>query len=256
MLAFPGGEEMDGEQLADAFVELADTMVADFDVIDFLHMLTERSVQLLGASAAGVLLADPRGELRLVAASTEAARVLELFQLQNDQGPCLDCFRTGQPVAAPDLTTVQQIWPQFATAAREAGFAAVQALPLRLRTQTVGALNLFQTTTGGLGQEDVRVGQALADVATIGLLQQRSTRHSETLNEQLQGALNSRVLIEQAKGKLAERAGLDMDQAFTTLRAYARNHNLRLSDLAQAFIDGTTPADFPGLTTPASPRPY
>jgi transcriptional regulator with GAF, ATPase, and Fis domain len=245
---------MDGELLADAFVELADTMVADFDVIDFLHLLTERSVQLLDAAAAGVLLADPRGELRLVAASTEAVRVLELFQLQNDQGPCLDCFRTGQPVAAPDLTAAGQIWPQFAGAAREAGFGAVQALPMRLRMQVIGALNLFQTTPGGLGHEDVRVGQALADVATIGLLQQRGTRHSETLSEQLQGALNSRVLIEQAKGKLAERAGLDMDQAFTTLRAYARDRNLRLSDLAQAVIDGP-PADFPGLTTPASPRP-
>jgi ANTAR domain/GAF domain len=230
---------MDGDQLTDAFVELADTMVADFDVIDFLHLLTRRSVQLLDASAAGVLLADPRGELRLVAASTEAVRVLELFQLQNDQGPCLDCFRTGQPVAA---------------AARQAGFAAVQALPMRLRDQVIGALNLFQATPGGLSHEDVRVGQALADVATIGLLQQRGTRRSETLNEQLQGALNSRVAIEQAKGKLAERAGLDMDQAFTTLRAYARDRNLRLSELAQAFIDGS-PADFPGLTSPAAPRP-
>jgi transcriptional regulator with GAF, ATPase, and Fis domain len=246
---------MDGEQLADAFVELADTMVADFDVIDFLHLLTERSVQLLDASAAGVLLADPRGELRVVAASTEAARVLELFQLQNDQGPCLDCFRTGQPVAAADLTAAGQIWPQFAGAAREAGFGAVQALPMRLRAQVIGALNLFQATPGGLGHEDVRVGQALADVATIGLLQERGTRRSETLNEQLQGALNSRVVIEQAKGKLAERAGLDMNEAFTTLRAYARGHNLRLSDLAQALIDGTTPAGFPGLTTPASPTP-
>ena len=245
---------MDGEQLTDAFVELADTMVAEFDVIDFLHLLTRRSVELLDASAAGVLLADPRGELRLVAASTEAVRVLELFQLQNDQGPCLDCFRTGQPVAAPDLTAAGQIWPQFAAAARRAGFAAVQALPMRLRDQVIGALNLFQATPGGLGPGDVRVGQALADVATIGLLQQRGTRRSETLNEQLQGALNSRVAIEQAKGKLAERAGLDMDQAFTTLRTYARDRNLRLSELAQAFIDGS-PADFPGLTIPATPRP-
>src|SRR5512140_3825208 len=145
---------MDGELLSDAFVELADTMVADFDVIDFLHTLTERSVQLLDASAAGVLLADPRGELRVVAASTEAARVLELFQLQNDQGPCLDCFRTGQPVAAPDLTAARQIWPQFAGAAREAGFGAVQALPMRLRAQVIGALNLFRATPGGLGHED------------------------------------------------------------------------------------------------------
>ena len=245
---------MDGELLSDAFVELADTLVADFDVIDFLHLLTERSVQLLGASAAGVLLADPRGELRLVAASTEAARVLELFQLQNDQGPCLDCFRAGQPVAAADLTASGQRWPQFAAAARQAGFAAVQAVPMRLRAQVIGALNLFQAAPGGLGREDVRVGQALADVATIGLLQQRSTRRSETLSEQLQGALNSRVAIEQAKGKLAERLGLDMDQAFTLLRSYARRRNLRLSDLAQAVIDGT-PADFPGLTAPATAKP-
>jgi ANTAR domain/GAF domain len=245
---------MDGEQLADAFVELADTMVADFDVIDFLHLLTERSVQLLDASAAGVLLADPRGELRLVAASTEAVRVLELFQLQNDEGPCLECFRTGQPVAAPDLTAAGQLWPQFAAAAREAGFGAVQALPMRLRTQIIGALNLFRTNPGPVSQEDLRVGKALADVATIGLLQERSMRRSEILHEQLQGALNSRVTIEQAKGKLAERFGLDMDEAFTMLRDYARDRNLRLSELAQAFIDGT-PADFPGLTTSASPGP-
>jgi GAF domain-containing protein len=245
---------MDGELLSDAFVELADTMVADFDVIDFLHLLTRRSVQLLDASAAGVLLADPRGELRVVAASTEAVRVLELFQLQNDQGPCLDCFRTGVPVAASELTAAGQIWPQFAAAACQAGFGAVQALPMRLRMQVIGALNLFRATPGDFTGEDVRVGQALADVATIGLLQERGTRRSETLNEQLQGALNSRVVIEQAKGKLAERLDLDMDQAFTTLRAYARDRNLRLSELAQAFIDGT-PADFPGLTIPATPRP-
>jgi transcriptional regulator with GAF, ATPase, and Fis domain len=228
-------------------------MVAEFDVIDFLHLLTQRSVQLLDASAAGVLLADPRGELRLVAASTEAVRVLELFQLQNDQGPCLDCFRTGQPVAAADLTAAGQTWPQFAAAAREAGFAAVHALPMRLRAQIIGALNLFRATPGTPSNEDLRIGQALADVATIGLLQERSARRSEILHEQLQGALNSRVAIEQAKGKLAERLGLDMDQAFTMLRNYARARNLRLSDLAQAFIDGV-PADFPGLIPPASPR--
>src|SRR6476660_2294013 len=204
---------MDAELLSEAFVELTDTMVAGFDVIDFLHVLTDRSVQLLEVSAAGLLLADPRGELRVVAASSEAARLLELFQLQNDQGPCLDCFRTGQPVTAADLDAQTHRWPRFAAAARQAGFAAVQALPMRLRDQVIGALNLFQATPGGLGHGDGRAGQALAEVATIGLLQQRGTRRSETLNEQLQGALNSRVAIEQAKGKLAERAGLDMDQA-------------------------------------------
>ena len=230
---------MDAQLLSEAFVELTDTMVADFDVIDFLHVLTDRSVQLLDVSAAGLLLADPRGELRVVAASSEAARLLELFQLQNDQGPCLDCFRVGQPVAAPDLDAAARRWPRFAPAARQVGFAAVQALPLRLREQVIGALNLFRASPGAFPPADVRVGQALADVATISLLHERSMRHSDTLNEQLQTALNSRVLIEQAKGKLAERLGLDTDQAFSLLRDFARARNRRLSDLAQAFIDGS-----------------
>ncbi|HEX6855376.1 MAG TPA: GAF and ANTAR domain-containing protein [Streptosporangiaceae bacterium] len=232
---------MDGQLLSETFVELTDTMVDDFDVIDFLHVLTDRSVVLLDVSAAGLLLADPRGELRVVAASSEAARLLELFQLQNDQGPCLDCFRTGQPVTAADLDAGAHRWPRFAAAARQAGFAAVQALPMRLRDQVIGALNLFRATPGAFDPANVRIGQALADVATISLLHERSMRQSDTLNEQLQTALNSRVIIEQAKGKLAERLGIDMTQAFSLLRGAARDRNLRLADLAQAFIDGTEP---------------
>jgi GAF domain-containing protein len=232
---------MDGELLSETFVELTDTMVADFDVIDFLHVLTDRSVQLLDVSAAGLLLADPRGELRVVAASSDAARLLELFQIQSDQGPCLDCFRSGRPVTAADLGAEAPRWPRFAPAARKAGFAAVQALPMRLRDQVIGALNLFRVTPGAFDAADVRVGQALADVATISLLHERSMRRSDTLNEQLQTALNSRVIIEQAKGKLAERFGLDMGQAFNLLRDHARARNLRLSDLARSFIDGSEP---------------
>lgn len=231
---------MDAELLAATFVDLADTLVADFDVIDFLHMLTDRSVALLGASAAGVVLADPRGELRVAAASSEAAELIELFQLQNDQGPCLDCFRTGQSIAAADLTGLDQHWPRFAAAATEAGFRAVQAVPMRLRDQVIGALNLFGATPGSLGTGDMRIGQALADVATIGLLQERSVRRAEVAAEQLQGALNSRVIIEQAKGTMAERLGMDMDEAFRVLRSYARDNNLRLTDAARYLID--TPA--------------
>src|SRR5580693_5512001 len=230
---------MDGVLLSATFVELTDTLVAGFDVIDFLHVLTDRSVQLLDVSAAGLLLADPRGELRVVAASSEAARLLELFQLQNDQGPCLDCFRSGRPVAAADLAAAATQWPRFAPAARQAGFAAVQALPMRLREQVIGALNLFRADPGALAPADIRVGQALADVATISLLHERSMRHSDTVNEQLQTALNSRVIIEQAKGKLAERLGVDTDQAFSLLRDRARTSNRLLSDLARAFVDGT-----------------
>jgi transcriptional regulator with GAF, ATPase, and Fis domain len=242
---------MDGQLLSATFVELTDTMVADFDLIDFLHVLTSRSVELLNVSAAGLLLADPRGELRVVAASSEAARLLELFQLQSDQGPCLDCFRSGRPVSATDLGAGQR-WPQFAAAAKEAGFCAVQALPMRLRDQVIGALNLFRATAGPFDAEAVHVGQALADVATISLLHERSMRRTDTLNEQLQTALNSRVIIEQAKGKLAERLGIDVSQAFDLLRDQARNRNQRLSDLARALVDGTQPMD---VTGPASGSP-
>jgi transcriptional regulator with GAF, ATPase, and Fis domain len=247
---------MEAQLLSETFVELTDTMVVGFDVIDFLHVLTDRSVQLLDVSAAGLLLADPRGELRVVAASSEAVRLLELFQLQNDQGPCLDCYRSGQPVQAADLNAEAAHWPRFAPAALQAGFAAVHALPMRLRDQVIGALNLFRAQVGTFDPADVRVGQALADVATIGLLHERSMRYSDALNEQLQTALSSRVLIEQAKGKLAERLGLDMDQAFNLLREYARNRNLRLSDLAQAFIDGSeTLASLTAGRPPQRPRP-
>jgi transcriptional regulator with GAF, ATPase, and Fis domain len=230
---------MDAQLLSDTFVELTDTMVADFDVIDFLHVLTDRTMQLLDVSAVGLLLADPRGELRVVAASSETARLLELFQLQNDQGPCLDCFRSGQPVTVVDLASASDRWPHFAPAAMRAGFAGVHALPMRLREHVIGALNLFRAEAGALPAADVRVGQALADVATISILQERNLRRSDALNEQLQSALNSRVVIEQAKGKLAERLGLDMNQAFNLLRDFARSRNLRLSDVAQAFVDGS-----------------
>jgi len=225
-------------QLSDVFVEMADTLVDDFDVIDFLHMLAERCVQLLGVSAAGLLLTDLRGALQVVAASSERTRLLELFQLQTDQGPCLDCFHTGRPVSVADLPAAGR-WPQFTAAAAEVGFAAVHALPMRLRDEVIGALNLFDTTPGLLDAGTLRVGQALADVATIGLLQQRAIHRRDALTEQLQTALNSRILIEQAKGVLAERLHLSLHEAFALLRSGARSHNRRLSDLAQAIVDGT-----------------
>jgi transcriptional regulator with GAF, ATPase, and Fis domain len=236
---------MDAELLSDTFVDMADTMVADFDVIDFLHMLTDRSTRLLSVSAAGVMLADPRGELRVAAASSDAAGLVELFQVQNDQGPCLDCFRTGQPVIAGDLAGPDQLrWPRFAAAATGAGFGSVHALPMRLRDQVIGALNLFGAGKVLLGPAELRVGQALADVATIGMLQERNVRRAETLAEQLQAALNSRVVIEQAKGKLAERLGVDMERAFAMLRDYARNSDQRLTVVARQFVESAT-ADFP-----------
>jgi transcriptional regulator with GAF, ATPase, and Fis domain len=230
----------DREQLlAETFVELADTLVADFDVVEFLHGLADHCVRLLAVDAAGLMLADQRGSLRVIASSSEQARLVELFQLQHEEGPCLECYRTGAPVAEPELAAAEDRWPSFAPAAVEGGFAAVQALPMRLRDEVVGAMNLFMHTPGRLTETELRVGQALADVATIGLLQERNLRHQEVLAEQLQGALNSRVMIEQAKGLLAERLGLDMGQAFELLRGQARRQNRRLAALAGAVADGS-----------------
>jgi transcriptional regulator with GAF, ATPase, and Fis domain len=230
------------EQLIEAFVEAADTLVDDFDVIEFLHTVAGRCVQLLDVDAAGIMLADQHGQLHATAASTESARLLELFELQADAGPCMDAYRTGSQVVNADLEVSQERWPQFAEAAQATGFVSVHALPLRLRATIIGALNLFRARPGALSDADVRTGQALADVATIGILAQRGLHQADLLTTQLQNALNSRVTIEQAKGVLAERRGITVDQAFAVLRAYARNHNLHLSDLARQIADGTSTA--------------
>jgi hypothetical protein len=229
---------MDSERLSATFVELADTLVADFDVLDFLHLLTTRCTELLDVTATGVLLADPVGDLRVMAASSEQVWLLELFQLQNDQGPCLDCYRSGQPVSVPNLSAAEARWPRFTPEARRRGFTAVVALPMRLRHDVIGAMNLFSSTPG-LDSADAQIAQALADVATIGILQHRAQRQADSVVTQLQTALDSRVLIEQAKGILAERLRMTMDEAFTTMRGSARAHHRHLSELAQAIVAGT-----------------
>jgi len=229
---------MDERLLAEAFVEMADTLVDDFDLLDFLHRVTVRCAEVLSVSAAGIMLTDQRGALRVIAASTERTRLLELLQMQTNEGPCPECFHTGQPVAIADLNAARDRWPLFVGQADQAGFAATHALPMRLRTDIIGALNLFHTERGALPAHTIRLGQGLADVATIALLQARTISHRETLAEQLQTALNSRVVIEQAKGVIAERHQLDMNQAFTLLRSAARDRNRRLSELARTVVDG------------------
>jgi transcriptional regulator with GAF, ATPase, and Fis domain len=240
-----------GERLAAVFVELADTLVAGFDLMEFLATLTERCVELLEVDAAGLLLADGRGALRLVAASTEQARVLELFQVQQDEGPCLDCYRTGQVVMVSDMAADEAgaRWPRFAAAARGAGFAGVHAIPMRLRDQVIGTLNLFRAEVNGLDPAVARAGRALVDVATIGILQERAVREQGVLAGQLQVALNSRVMIEQAKGILAERLQLTPDEAFVLLRRYARDRNHPLTQLAGDVIRGTVPIAASGPAT-------
>ncbi|WP_328748535.1 GAF and ANTAR domain-containing protein [Streptomyces sp. NBC_00285] len=236
-------------RLAEIFVEVADSLVEDFDVIDLLHRLSARCVELLDVAAAGILLADAHGELQIIAASDEHTRLLELFALQHDQGPCVECYRTGTARTNIDLTGAESAdaWPRFAPQARETGYVATHAIPLRLRHRVVGALNLFQTTPHHLGDDDIALAQALADVATIAILQQRTLERSHVENSQLENALISRVLVEQVKGVLAERWDTSVDDAFETFRAYARARHLRLSDLATQIIAG----DFDTAAIPA-----
>ncbi len=225
--------------LARTFVELADTLVADFDVVELQTLLTDRCVEVLDVGAAGLMLVAPGGELRVVASSSEALRVLELFELQAQEGPCLDCYRTGLAVVSQDLAADDGRWPQFAPEALASGFRSVHALPLRLRGTVVGALNLFHVEPGEMVEADVDAAQALADVATIAILQHRAVLEAQVVNDQLHHALNSRVVIEQAKGMVAERDGSTMEEAFSKLRSHARNNNLRLVDVAHQVIDGT-----------------
>ncbi|WP_194907088.1 GAF and ANTAR domain-containing protein [Catenulispora rubra] len=226
--------------LAEAFVDTADALVEDFDVIDFLHTLTERCVEILDVDAAGIMLSDAGRVLHAAASSTENARLLELFELQSEAGPCIEAFTTGRPVVNVDLRASTERWPRFAEAAQATGFVSAHALPLRLREKVIGALNLFCERPGALTESDVRSGQALADVATVAILAHRSLRHADLLAEQLQYALTSRIAIEQAKGVLAERRGINVDEAFALLRGHARSHNLRLSDLAREVANGTS----------------
>ncbi|HEY2667958.1 MAG TPA: GAF and ANTAR domain-containing protein [Actinomycetota bacterium] len=231
--------------LAQTLVELADTLVADFDVVDFLHTLVLRCTGLFDAAEAGLMLADQRGGLRVVASSSERARLVELFEVQNEQGPCLDCFRGGSRVVCEDLEAARSRWPLFAPEAVTAGFHSVHALAMRCQSEVIGALNIFRTSVGVLDETDLLAAQAMADVATIGVLQQRALQEARILAEQLQSALNSRVVIEQAKGVLAERAQVNLDEAFGMLRGYARNHNSRLREVAEAVITGTVVIERP-----------
>ncbi len=225
-------------QVWQVFVQLADTLTADFDVIDFLHALAEQSVELLDVSACGISLADHTGQLNLVAASTEQVRLLELSQVQAVDGPCVDAFRSGALVSCIDLATDQVRWPTFTVAALAAGFTAVHALPMRLRGESIGAMSLYSNRSPGLSRRAAELGQALADVATIGILHERAFRREEMITEQLQNALASRITIEQAKGVLAERLHLTIEDAFALLRAYSREQNLKLADTARAVIEG------------------
>ena len=224
--------------LLNTLVGLADTLVDDFDIVDLLTLLSDRCVEALDVDAAGIMLASPSGGLQVIASTSETMRVLELLEQQAEEGPCQDCYRTGAPIVAVDLTDTATRWPRFTPKAIEAGFQSVSALPMHLRRQTLGALNLFRESEGAMPDSDVHAAQALADVATIAILQHRFATAAHDVSEQLQGALNSRVTIEQAKGMLAERTGVTFDEAFARLRGYARSHNRHLAEVCVDFVRG------------------
>ncbi len=228
----------DAELLSRTFVELADTLIDAYDPVGFLHTLTARCLALFGAAEAGVMLTNQRGGLEVLASSSERMRLLGLFELQSEEGPCFDCHRSGERVDAEHLEESIARWPRFAPAALDAGFRSVLAFPMRLRDDRIGALNLFLSAPGGLEAGDLAVAQAFADVATIGIVHERSVREAYGLAEQLQSALQTRAVIEQSKGVLAEQAGMDIDEAFVRMRDYAREHNRRLDDVAQGIISG------------------
>jgi transcriptional regulator with GAF, ATPase, and Fis domain len=219
------------------FVDVADTLVADFDVVDFLTTLASRCVELFDADEAGLMLADADGGLQVAASSSQSMNHLELFELQHNEGPCVDCYRTGQPVASESLERDHELWPTFGPEAVRAGFGSAYALPMRLRKSTIGSLNLLRVEPGAMAEADLVDAQALADVATIGLLHHRAADDATLLTGQLQYALNSRVVIEQAKGVISESGGVSLEAAFAALRAFARGHNQRLRDVARAVVE-------------------
>lgn len=232
-------------QLVDAFVRLGDTLVDDYDIVDLLQCLVDTCTQVLPVDTAGVLLADTFSQQHVMAYTTEDVLLLELLQLQEQEGPCVECIHTGRPVSAADLMEAASRWPRFAPRAVQDGVRGVHALPMRLRADIIGGLNLFTVRPGPLAPHDLQVARALADVATIGILHERTLRSCESLTKQLQAALNIRVVIEQAKGLLAERSGLDFPEVFDLLRAHARKSRMRLSDVARGVVEGTVRVDLP-----------
>ncbi|MBE1548062.1 hypothetical protein GGC64_002070 [Mycobacterium sp. OAS707] len=219
----------------DAVVSLVETVLEDFDTVELLTEFSERCVELLDVAAAGFLLADPLDQLHLLAATTERARELELFQLQADEGPCIDCYSTGKPVSVADLTAAEERWPRFVPAALQAGFASVHAVPMRAAGLVLGALGLFGSGPGELDDADRLVAQTLAHVASVALLREHAPTPS-TVIPQLRAALAGRVLIEQAKGFLREALDVSVEDAFAVLRAYARANNEHLTVVARRLM--------------------
>jgi GAF domain-containing protein len=241
------------QKVSAAFVKVADTLIAGYDIVDLLQTLIEECADILDTDAGGLMLADLAGELQLIASTSESADLVEVLQLSAGAGPCVDCFVTGKPVTVGDIAATGEKWPAFKEAALGQGYRSVHATPLRLRGLVLGTMNLFSSKVGELNEADISVAQALADVATIGILQERTIHDSSILAEQLQRALQSRILIEQAKGAVAQIASISPDKAFAVLRTYARNNNLTLSLVCEGVLDRSLDITVAGATAKLKP---
>ncbi|HUP84405.1 MAG TPA: GAF and ANTAR domain-containing protein [Acidimicrobiales bacterium] len=221
------------------FAAIADSLVDDFDLVEILELVTETCINGLGASAAGLMLANAAGGLQVMTSSSEAIRLLELQEIAAQEGPCPECFAQGQPVLNQRLVDAVERWPGFAPSALAAGYGCVEALPMRTRGSTIGALNLFHRSETGASPEALIAAQALADVATIAIRQHRVATDARSLTGDLREALDSRVVIEQAKGVLIGRSAVDVDTAFEAMRSYARRRRLKLRAVAEGVLAGT-----------------
>ncbi|MET1016228.1 GAF and ANTAR domain-containing protein [Leifsonia flava] len=227
-------------RLVEAFVSLADSMVVGYDIVDLLHTLVEECKDILDATDAGIILADESGVLEVIASTSERSALIGLMQLGAGEGPCVEAYETGETVSVPDIAAIYARWPRFSVEASDLGYASVHAIPLRLRGDTVGSLNLFRDGPGELTDQDAVAARGLADVATVSILHERALRESSIARAQLQHALSSRVIIEQAKGVLSHSENIDMDEAFRRIRESARSSNRRLSDVARDVVDAAT----------------
>ena len=226
------------DRLVETFVNIADSLVVDYDIVDLLQTLVDDCIDLFDASAAGILLVAPDGELEVVVSTDESSDFVSMVQAKSGEGPCVASITHARVVSVEDLEEVEPSWRPFADAALRSGYRSIHAIPMRLRQSTIGSLNLFRAEVGELARSDAVAAQALADVATISILQERAHRESDLAREQLQRALDSRVVIEQAKGILAQRHDVDMGQAFELIRRHARSTQTRLGDTAAAVVAG------------------
>jgi GAF domain-containing protein len=226
-------------RIVETFATLADTLVDSYDVVELLQTLVETCADVLDVDAAGIMLANAWGELEVIASTSETSRLMEVLQLDAEAGPCMTTFTTGQPVACPDIADAPAEWAAFSAGALALGVRSAHAVPLRLRATVIGTLNLFGTAPGTLSAPDLRIARAMADVATIGILHERTLREHEVVQAQLQRAIVSREVIEQAKGVVSHVRSVSIEDAFGIIRAHAVASGERLSDVAQAIVDRT-----------------